>query len=230
MGHLTHEGLRGFDEADAPSTLDGAAADAIPGERILLSSRCALELEQPPLPNGPARLVVQGRTAGWILAEGAPLPLEAWRLDTDAASTTEAPTVELRGELLSAPWELVRRNPDRVARDIEHLWTNTGTPEGVHRIGQGTLSLGAGAIVEPGVVVDLRGGPVRLDDGVRAEGPARLVGPLHIASGSIVFGGQVGTSSIGPVCKLRGEIADCVLLGYTNKAHDGYLGHALVGG
>ena len=229
MGHLTHEGLRGFDEADAPSTLDGAAADATPGERILLSSRCALELEQPPLPNGPARLVVQGRTAGWILAEGAPLPLEAWRLDTDAASTTEAPTVELRGELLSAPWELVRRNPDRVARDIEHLWTNTGTPEGVHRIGQGTLSLGAGAIVEPGVVVDLRGGPVRLDDGVRAEGPARLVGPLHIASGSIVFGGQVGTSSIGPVCKLRGEIADCVLLGYTNKAHDGYLGHALVG-
>jgi hypothetical protein len=33
----------------------------------------------------------------------------------------------------------------------------------------------------------------------------------------------------GPVCKLRGEIADSVFVGYANKAHDGYLGHALVG-
>jgi UDP-N-acetylglucosamine diphosphorylase / glucose-1-phosphate thymidylyltransferase / UDP-N-acetylgalactosamine diphosphorylase / glucosamine-1-phosphate N-acetyltransferase / galactosamine-1-phosphate N-acetyltransferase len=56
-----------------------------------------------------------------------------------------------------------------------------------------------------------------------------LVGPLHLGRGSIVFGGHVAASSIGPVCKVRGEIADSVLLGYDNKAHDGYLGHALVG-
>jgi len=50
-----------------------------------------------------------------------------------------------------------------------------------------------------------------------------------VGADSTIFGGQVGTSTIGPVCKLRGEVADSVLLGYTNKAHDGYLGHALVG-
>lgn len=37
------------------------------------------------------------------------------------------------------------------------------------------------------------------------------------------------TSSIGPTCKVRGEVADSILLGYVNKAHDGYLGHALLG-
>lgn len=44
-----------------------------------------------------------------------------------------------------------------------------------------------------------------------------------------MLGGHVGTSSIGPVCIVRGEVADSVLLGYVNKAHDGYLGHALLG-
>ena len=45
----------------------------------------------------------------------------------------------------------------------------------------------------------------------------------------ITFGGPVGFSSIGPVCKVRGEIDTSVLVGYCNKAHDGYLGHALLG-
>lgn len=39
----------------------------------------------------------------------------------------------------------------------------------------------------------------------------------------------MGRLSCGPVCKLHGEIDSSVILGYTNKAHDGYLGHALVG-
>ena len=31
------------------------------------------------------------------------------------------------------------------------------------------------------------------------------------------------------MCNLRGEISASILLGWTNKAHDGYLGHSLVG-
>ena len=228
-GHLTHEALEGFDEPDAPRSLDRAAADAVRGQRVLLSSRCALDLEQPSLPPGPARLFVDGRNVGWVLGDGAPIPPEAWLLDPAAAPSDAGTVVELQGEILGAPWDLVQRNPGRMARDIELLWADTGTPAGAHRIGEGTLSLADGAVIEPGVVIDLRGGPVRLEAGVRVEGPARLVGPLHVGERSVIFGGQVGTSAIGPVCKLRGEVADSVFLGYTNKAHDGYLGHALVG-
>ena len=39
----------------------------------------------------------------------------------------------------------------------------------------------------------------------------------------------MGVSSIGPVCKVRGEVTDSVLVGYCNKAHDGHLGHAVLG-
>jgi UDP-N-acetylglucosamine diphosphorylase / glucose-1-phosphate thymidylyltransferase / UDP-N-acetylgalactosamine diphosphorylase / glucosamine-1-phosphate N-acetyltransferase / galactosamine-1-phosphate N-acetyltransferase len=229
VGYLTHDALAGFDEPGAPAALTGSDAESLSGERILLSSRFAPDFGQAPLPRGAARLAAHGRTVGWVIPPGAPLPSEAWCLDPDAAPAGEATVVELAGEILPAPWHLVRANPERLSRDIEYFWSDAAAPPGVHRIGEGMLSLGAGAVIEPGVVVDLRHGPVRLDDGVRVEGPARLVGPLHVASGSIVFGGQVGTSSVGPVCKLRGEVADCVLLGFTNKAHDGYLGHALVG-
>jgi len=91
------------------------------------------------------------------------------------------------------------------------------------------VSLAAGAAIEPGVVVDTRGGPVLLGERARAEGPARLTGPLWVGPGTTVLGGAVGTSSIGPRCKVRGEVVDSVLLGFVNKAHDGHLGHALLG-
>lgn len=61
------------------------------------------------------------------------------------------------------------------------------------------------------------------------QGPARLTGPLFVGPGTRILGGQVGSSTIGPVSMVRGEVADSVLLGFVNKAHDGYLGHALVG-
>jgi UDP-N-acetylglucosamine diphosphorylase / glucose-1-phosphate thymidylyltransferase / UDP-N-acetylgalactosamine diphosphorylase / glucosamine-1-phosphate N-acetyltransferase / galactosamine-1-phosphate N-acetyltransferase len=83
--------------------------------------------------------------------------------------------------------------------------------------------------VEPGVILDTRRGPIHLADGVRVQGPARIEGPTFLGKGSVVLGGTLSAVSCGPVCKLRGEIDSSVLLCYTNKAHDGYLGHALVG-
>ena len=113
--------------------------------------------------------------------------------------------------------------------DITHLWPEDQEASGTVRIGDGTLSLGDGAVIEPGVHVDTRAGPVRLEAGVRVEGPARLTGPLFIGEDSSVLGGSVGTSSFGPVCLVRGEVAHSVFLGFVNKAHDGYIGHALLG-
>jgi UDP-N-acetylglucosamine diphosphorylase/glucosamine-1-phosphate N-acetyltransferase len=45
----------------------------------------------------------------------------------------------------------------------------------------------------------------------------------------VVLGGSCADISVGPVCKVHGELEACVILGYTNKAHDGFLGHAMLG-
>jgi len=43
--------------------------------------------------------------------------------------------------------------------------------------------------------------------------------------------GQVGcgVTAIGPRCNVRGELSNCVFLGYANKAHDGFVGHSVIG-
>lgn len=138
---------------------------------------------------------------------------------------------EIPGTVPGWPWELVETNAGVLAQDLEWLHGHDRAPEfpGVHVVGEAAVSLGQGVRVGPGVVLDVRNGPIRLDSGVSVEGPARLTGPLHLGPGCQVFGGHLSRLSAGPVCKLRGEIDTAVLLGYDNKAHDGYLGHALLG-
>jgi UDP-N-acetylglucosamine diphosphorylase/glucosamine-1-phosphate N-acetyltransferase len=227
-GHVTRHALRGFDEPGAAPTVALEEIDT-DGTRVLLSSRVALELGSLEVGDRPRRLTVSGEGAGWVVPAGEPPPSELWLRDPSSAPAEPSEEFQLEGTVLDRPWDLIAANPDRIASDVGFLWSSEDDPPGVVRIGDGTISLGAGATVEPGVHVDTRGGPVRLDEGVRVEGPARLIGPLFVGAHSRILGGSVGTSSIGPVCIVRGEIADSVIDGFVNKAHDGYLGHAMLG-
>ena len=227
-GHITRRALRGFDE---PGAAAAVAPDEIgtDGTRVLLSSRAALELDRVEVDDRPCRLTVSGEPAGWIVPAGEPPPSELWLRDPSSAPAEPREALDLKGVVLGRPWDLVSANPDRIRVDVGRLWSSDGDPAGVLRVGDGAISLADGAGIEPGVHVDTRGGPIRLEEGVRVEGPARLVGPLFVGAGSRILGGSVGTSSIGPVCIVRGEVADSIIAGFVNKAHDGYLGHAMLG-
>src|SRR5207245_11681348 len=85
------------------------------------------------------------------------------------------------------------------------------------------------AAVEPGVVFDVRQGPVVLESGVEVRSGSRLEAPLWVGANTQVLGGPIRASAIGPHCKVRGELACCVFLGYANKAHDGFVGHSVIG-
>lgn len=224
-GHVTRHALRGYDEPGAAPTipLDEIGTS---GTRVLLSSRAALELGQTEIGDTPRRLFVGGEAAGWVLPDGAALPSDHWVREPHSGE--QGDVLDIDGVMLARPWDLVAGNAARVAADIAHRF-EPGDAPGVVRIGGGIISLGEGATIEPGVHVDTRGGPVRLAEGVRVEGPARLTGPLFVGADSTILGGHVGTSSIGPVCLVRGEVADSVFSGFVNKAHDGYIGHAMLG-
>ncbi|MSR36050.1 MAG: hypothetical protein EXR95_05310 [Gemmatimonadetes bacterium] len=229
IGYLGAPHLAGFDEPGSPPVLSAPPAD---GDRVLLCARAVLE------PSAAAALErvrggavttlrVAGQSAGWMVPGGAALP-------TDAAmralrADPGPPSVDLDGELLERPWHLMAGNAARVAADAAAASRPHATPAGAHVLGSHAVLLEEGAEVEPGVTIDVRGGPVWLGRKARVEGPARLTGPLFVGAGSTVLGGPVGLSSIGPVCKVRGEVTDSVINGYCNKAHDGHLGHAVLG-
>ncbi len=87
-----------------------------------------------------------------------------------------------------------------------------------------------GAVVHPMVVIDAERGPVYLDEGVEVQPFTRIEGPCYIGLGSILLGCKCRAgNSIGPMCRLGGEVEGSIIQGYSNKYHDGFLGHAYVG-
>jgi UDP-N-acetylglucosamine diphosphorylase/glucosamine-1-phosphate N-acetyltransferase len=91
------------------------------------------------------------------------------------------------------------------------------------------LRIGDNVTFEPNVVLDFSHGPIHLDDNVTVRAFTRLAGPSYVGRGSTLLGGPYEAVSIGPVCRVHGEVEESIVLGYSNKAHDGFLGHAYLG-
>ena len=218
--------LDGFDEPGFLPHLDPIAATD--GDRIFLCVRAAIDPPAAPLPDRPATLCIGSQVVGWMVPAGQHGPTPDALRDLGAGA---GETVELQGELLGRPWDLMTRNPARITADAggDPSGNNAFQLSDVPVLGKHRVMLGAGAAVEPGVILDARAGPVWLDQDARVEGPARIAGPLYLGAGSTILGGPVGGSSIGPGCKVRGEVAASVISGYCNKAHDGHLGHSVLG-
>ena len=218
--------LDGFDEPGALPHLDPIAATD--GDRIFLCVRAAIGPPATPFPDRPATLRIGTQVVGWVVPAGEHGPSPDAMRDLLAGA---GETVDLLGELLGRPWDLMTRNPARIATDAGENPSSNDIFQlsGVHVLGKHRVMLGEGSAVEPGVILDARTGPVCLDRDTRVEGPARITGPLYLSAGSTILGGAVGSSSIGPGCQVRGEVTASVISGYCNKAHDGYLGHSYVG-
>ncbi len=227
--HLAGSELEGWDEPGAPPCVTPEAVD--PSRPRLYWSSRAVAKALPELPRDQTvRLQAGGETVGWSVpaAHASPDP----KVLLDPQRSEALAIVEVDAEVLGWPWSLVEASARLLSEDLVALSEparDPGALPGVLRQGGHPLHLASGAAIGPGVILDLRDGPIRLETGVVVEGPARLVGPLHLGPGCVVFGGHLARVTAGPICKLRGEIADSVLTGYVNKAHDGYLGHALLG-
>lgn len=88
----------------------------------------------------------------------------------------------------------------------------------------------SGAIVE-GVVLNASHGPIYVGRHVEIMEGSCLRGPIALGEHSTV---NMGTriypgTSLGPWCKVGGELNNVVIFGFTNKAHDGFLGNAVIG-
>ena len=80
------------------------------------------------------------------------------------------------------------------------------------------------------VVIDAEHGPVYLDEGVEVHPFTRIEGPCYVGRNSILLGCKCREgNSIGPMCRVGGEVEESIIHGYSNKYHDGFLGHAYVG-
>jgi len=92
------------------------------------------------------------------------------------------------------------------------------------------ISVGPRAVVEAGAVLVSDNGPVIVEADARVMAGAILRGPCHIGKRAQVrMGARISATSAGALCRVGGEISNSVLLGFTNKAHDGYVGNSYIG-
>tara|TARA_Y100000590_G_scaffold465124_2_gene636521 strand:- start:3904 stop:5079 length:1176 start_codon:yes stop_codon:yes gene_type:complete len=93
------------------------------------------------------------------------------------------------------------------------------------------IYLGEKSEICPGVILDAKSGPIIIADNVYVDIGALIQGPAYIGPNSIINPGAKLRKNItlGPHCKIGGEIEDVIFQGYSNKQHDGFLGHSYIG-
>ncbi len=139
------------------------------------------------------------------------------------------------GLMLDYLWDLFLNNETEIRKDVALLRKSEEKPApdffGAVLSHPENIFAENGARVDPGVVIDASAGPVYLGpdchimSGAIIQGPVAICGKSVVRMGTRVYAG----TTIGPVCKVSGEIQNVILYGHSNKAHDGYLGNSLIG-
>jgi UDP-N-acetylglucosamine diphosphorylase/glucosamine-1-phosphate N-acetyltransferase len=157
-------------------------------------------------------------------------PLEAWL----AGWKERLPTRSVDGAMLDYLWDFVDHNGTALKQDGDWFHAAHGAkpiPAQVAVTGPTERFLvAADATVEPFVFADTRGGPVLIDRGAVVHSFSRLEGPCYVGKESWIVGAKLRAgSTIGPSCRIGGEVEASIVQGYSNKYHEGFLGHSYVG-
>jgi UDP-N-acetylglucosamine diphosphorylase/glucosamine-1-phosphate N-acetyltransferase len=148
------------------------------------------------------------------------------------------PKKEIDVQMINYPWDLVYKNGEQISGDfIASTRRRKGKRlegkihPGVHLVNRKDIILERGAVVKPGVVLDAEDGPIYIGKGVKIFPNATIIGPAYIGENTLVKTGAKiyeGTS-IGEYSKVGGEVEESIIHSYSNKQHDGFLGHSYLG-
>jgi UDP-N-acetylglucosamine diphosphorylase/glucosamine-1-phosphate N-acetyltransferase len=144
------------------------------------------------------------------------------------------PHLPAKGRMVHYLWHLVAENARQLTTDFGQLPDRahrSPLPAGLSLIGPAEQCwIDAGAVIEPSVVVNTLQGPVAIGPGAVVTAFTRLEGPCFIGPGTHVLGAKIRAgTTLGPYCRVGGEVEASILHGYSNKYHDGFLGHAYIG-
>lgn len=186
---------------------------------------------------GPSRVAIdatgQLRAARVARADLARLPGES--LDALLSAADEIlPRAEEPPPTWNYVWDLVLSNADALRADFaaagrQGFEGRVEEPLAV-RGSRKDIYIAPGATIHPMVVLDAEHGPIYIDEGAVIHPFTRIEGPCYVGKQSILLGAKCREgNTIGPMCRVGGEVEESIIHGYSNKYHDGFLGHAYVG-
>lgn len=161
------------------------------------------------------------------------------KLDISAEDTSE--TAEIMEEVeyrlpfiqIQNLWDIYLYNKEQITKDFADF-TKGRKSEPISKTNM--VQAAKNIFIEEGAKVEFvylnaNEGPIYIGKGVEIMEGAMLRGPLAIEEDSVIkMGAKIyGGTTIGPHCKVGGEVYNSVIFGYSNKAHDGFLGHSVLG-
>lgn len=203
---------------------------------LLVNARCLLLEAIEPV--GESLVARRGSEIAYIWADAALAKQLHAELFRDAAALEKTlaavATREVDIPMVRYPWDMVHLNERALVND----WKKQDSPsqakrvhQGAHLLAQENINIGKGSVIMPGAVLDGEQGPIMIGQNVTIKPNATLEGPLYVGDETIVQPNALvrGCCSIGPVCRVGGEVSCSIMHSFTNKQHDGFLGHSYLG-
>jgi UDP-N-acetylglucosamine diphosphorylase/glucosamine-1-phosphate N-acetyltransferase len=135
--------------------------------------------------------------------------------------------------LIRRPWGWIdfRDRAMQVDLTLAQAAPSADAPIGVIEFGEYPVTIHPTARVYPSVVLDAEHGPIHIENHATVRPGAVICGPAIVGPSATVAEHAVirANTAIGPHCKVGGEVSGTVFQGYSNKAHDGFLGDSWIG-
>ena len=130
-------------------------------------------------------------------------------------------------------WDTISYQHDVLIEDAEDFISNRGGEihQSVIYDTVENVFVHDAAKISAGVILDASKGPIIIDENVLIDIGALIQGPVYIGKNSRINPGAKlrGNISMGTTCKVGGEVEDVIIHAYSNKQHDGFLGHSYIG-
>ncbi len=172
------------------------------------------------------KLVNDGRMVGFVRHKP---PYPATLDEIADAQQHMQDSLEVKGVVLEHIWDIIARNGELITSRFSSMRTRKPS-RNIYIIGNSThVHIAASACLYRQVALDVTDGPIYIDEGAEIRPFTSISGPAYIGQNSVIDRAKITKSTIGPSCRIGGEVEECIFQGYANKYHEGFIGHSFIG-
>ena len=143
--------------------------------------------------------------------------------------------IEFEEEILQIKntWDIFSLNDKAIQEDFDLITegrTSEPIPEGTRYINKENIFIEEGAEITF-ATLNASKGPIYVGENAVIMENSAVRGPFAMCNNAVLkLGSKIfGATTLGPYCKVGGEVSNAVLMGYSSKGHDGYLGNSVIG-
>ena len=143
--------------------------------------------------------------------------------------------IEFEEEILQIKntWDIFSLNDKAIQEDFDLITegrTSEPIPEGTRYINKENIFIEEGAEITF-ATLNASKGPIYIGENAVIMENSAVRGPFAMCNNAVLkLGSKIfGATTLGPYCKVGGEVSNAVLMGYSSKGHDGYLGNSVIG-